>query len=57
MNDMSKPVINKLKYQHRQNRIWHTKYFKDRKREQKKNPSQFEQSQYDWLLDEEDYWS
>ena len=54
---MSKPVQNKLKKQHREDRIWHTKYFKDRKRESKTSPkTQFEDSYYDYILDE-DCWS
>jgi len=54
---MGKPVQNKLKKQHREDRIWHTKHFKDRKRESKTSPkTQFEDSYYDYILDE-DYWS
>ena len=54
---MSKPINNKLKYSHRQDRIWHTKFYKDRKREERRNPTYFEESQYGWLRDiDEDYW-
>jgi len=36
MTKINNPIINKLKYALRHNRIWHTKIISNKKREQKK---------------------